>query len=123
MSTKRGRPTSPSEGAEKAVALIRALQNERQWTDRRLALAAGMQQSSVHRALGRKPPKLTPSLKQLCNYAENELSVDQPAFGVLARSRLGEEAVAAWDGTPEGLDKLLGILKLLGEYRALRERE
>lgn len=91
-------------------------------TVRGLAIAAGMQQSSVHRALGRKPPTLTPSLQQLSNYAEKELAINAPAFGDRARSKLAEEAAAAWDGTPQGLDKLLGILKLLGQFRTPPDR-
>jgi transcriptional regulator with XRE-family HTH domain len=123
LSTKRGRPTSPGEGAKNAVALVRALQKSLGINDQALADAAGMHQSSVSRALGRDPPALTPSLKILCSYAENTMSpTDSQHYAEIARSRLAEVAVAAWDGTPVGLNNLVSILELLGRYREDRER-
>jgi hypothetical protein len=87
-------------------------------SDQALADATGMHQSSVSRALGRDPPVLTPSLIKLCNYAESVVLPSAGAdFAALARSRLAEVATAAWDGTPQGLNRLVSILQLLGQYR------
>jgi hypothetical protein len=88
-------------------------------SDDALGQAAGVHQSSVSRALGRKPPTFTPSLRKLCNYAENviaplEVTTD---FEAAARSRLSESVADAWDGTPAGLNGLLAVLKALGQLR------
>jgi hypothetical protein len=122
LSTRRGRPASPVEGAENAVAIVRALKKSFGLNDQALANATGMHQSSVSRALGREPPLLTPSLIRLCNYAKNAIAPSEGTdFAEAARSRLTEVATAAWDGTPQGLNRLISILQLLGQYRGGRD--
>lgn len=100
------------------MAVVRAMQKSLDMNDQTLADATGMHQSSVSRALSRDPPLLTPSLIKLCNYAKNIVIRDSGAeFAAAARSRLTEVATAAWDGTPQGLNRLVSILQLLGQYR------
>jgi hypothetical protein len=106
------------------VAVVRAMQKSFEMNDQALADATGMHQSSVSRALGRDPPVLTPSLMKLCNYAESVVAPSAGAdFTAVARSRLAEVASAAWDGTPQGLNRLVSILQLIGQYRGNREGE
>ena len=100
------------------MAVVRAMQKSFGMNDQALADATGMHQSSVSRALGRNPPVLTPSLLKLCNYAESVvIPTGEVDFTAVARSRLAEVATAAWDGTPQGLNRLVSILQLLGQYR------
>lgn len=100
------------------MAMVRAMQKSFDMNDQALADATGMHQSSVSRALSRDPPLLTPSLIKLCNYAKNVVVPSAGAdFAAVARSRLTEVATAAWDGTPQGLNRLVSILQLLGQYR------
>lgn len=91
--------------------------------DQQLADAAGMNQSSVSRALSRNPPTPTPSLRKLCNYAENTIGPTAGSgFSEAAKARLAEVATAAWDGTPQGLNRLVAILQLLGQYHSARDQ-
>jgi transcriptional regulator with XRE-family HTH domain len=100
------------------VETVRAFKKSLDLSDQDLADALDIHQSSVSRALGRDPPILSPSLIMLCNYAEsNSLATDARQFQKAAKSKLAEEANAAWDGTPAGLNRLVAILHLLGQFR------
>jgi transcriptional regulator with XRE-family HTH domain len=117
LSIKRGRPASPTEGARRAVAIVRDYKKSLKISDKQLADALGINQSSVSRALGRDPPILSPSLLKLCNYAKNNsLATSGSHFHKAAKSKLAEEVNAAWDGTPMGLNRLVAILQLLGQF-------
>lgn len=111
----RGRPASPVDGAAEAVARVRALKKHLKISDSALARRVGVNQSSINRALSRKPPRLTPTLKHLCNYAENEFPTTSRDFARNGRDQLARAVVSVWDGSPEGLERLLALLRLLGE--------
>jgi hypothetical protein len=73
-------------------------------------------QSSVHRALERDPPRLTPTLRKICDYAENMLQADAADFPRRGREQLARAVADVWDGTPRGLENLLSLLRLLGDF-------
>lgn len=104
----RGRPASPTEGADVAVKSIREFKLVLGYSDQDLASCVGIDQSSVHRALNRLPPAWTPSLQKIWNYVENSRRGARQS----AEERLSEAAVKAWDGTPRGLERLLALLDL-----------
>lgn len=110
---RRGRPKSSVEGAEKAVAVLRALQQENSLSDAQLGRLVGVRQSSVYRALNRCPPAWTPTLRKLNDYAEinaKNLHADEP------KERIGRAAAEAWDGTDAGLVRLLRLLGTLTDF-------
>lgn len=109
-----GRPLSTEEGAVEAVAYVRSLQNKLEIKDSALGRLVGVNQSSVHRALSRKPPRLTPTLVKLCNYAKKRLSVDDAQQADSGKEQLAKAVAGVWDGSPEGLNKLLTFLRDLG---------
>ncbi len=113
-----GRPVSPEEGAVEAVALVVKLKNSLRLKDAALAELVGVNQSSVHRALNRRPPRLTPTLAELCNYAKKCLSNNAAEHAESGREQLAKAAARVWDGSPEGLDKLLTFLRDLGNLVA-----
>lgn len=113
-----GRPSSPLDGAIEAVASINELKKQLNISDDDLAERIGVVQSSVYRALNRRPPKLTPTLQKLCKYAK-KISVGQSRDVRLdARSQLAAAAEGIWDGSPEGLNKLLALLRNLEDLVA-----
>jgi len=83
--------------------------------DTKLAELIDVDQSSVHRALNRKPPRLTPTLQKLCNYAKKRLAVDGSRQADNGKEQLAKAVAGVWDGSPEGLNKLLTLLRDLGE--------
>ncbi|WP_141688123.1 helix-turn-helix domain-containing protein [Bradyrhizobium paxllaeri] len=83
--------------------------------DTKLAELVGVDQSSVHRALNRKPPRLTPTLEKLCNYAKKRLSVDGSQLADNGKEQLAKAVAGVWDGSPAGLNKLLTLLRDLGD--------
>lgn len=106
------------DGAQEAVRRVRSLQKHLNLSDEALATRVGINQSSVSRALTRKPPAWTPSLHKLWRYAENHEAQDQGAEKeVVATETLGRAALEAWDGTQEGLDRLVRLLAVLREFR------
>jgi len=117
LATIRGRPPSRAEGAQEAVNKIRALQKALGLNDQALADRVRIAQTSVGRALNRKPPVWSPSLKRIWAYAENmgENSTADARKSAAART-LSDAALKAWDGTEEGLSRLVRILNLLGQY-------
>jgi hypothetical protein len=110
-----GRPAGPTEGAVEAVACVEKLKNRRNLNDSVLARLVGVDQSSVHRALSRRPPRLTPTLLKLCNYAEKNLKVDGTHHDDDAKAQLTKAVASVWDGSAEGLNKLLTLLRNLGD--------
>src|SRR3954463_14718351 len=72
LTRRQGRPPSPTEGAREAVDAIRSIQQRLALTEKALADRAGIDQSSVSRALNREPPAWTPSLQKIWHYAKNE---------------------------------------------------
>jgi transcriptional regulator with XRE-family HTH domain len=110
-----GRPVSPAEGAVEAVACVRTLQERLKISDSALARLVGVNQSSVHRALSRKPPRLTPTLSMLCNYAKKRLRIDGAHQVDSGRDQLARAVAGVWDGSPEGLNKLLALLRDLSD--------
>lgn len=120
LARRPGRPESPTDGARQAVNTIRAVQRRLSITDEALAKRAGVDQSSVSRALRRDPPAWTPSLRKLWTYAENQASDAQPGAGEPGVDRIARAVRAAWDGTPEGMDLLLRLLALARELRRRR---
>jgi hypothetical protein len=95
---------------------IAALQNQLRLSDSELARRIGANQSSVHRALERDPPRLTPTLRKICNYAENILQADATDFPRRGREQLARAVTDGWDGAPRGLENLLSLLQLLGDF-------
>jgi hypothetical protein len=118
LSTTRGRPTSPTQGAREAVASVRDLKKTLGYSDKDIAGKIGVNQSSVNRALGRVPARWTPTLVKICNYAENVLQ-PKPGedFQVSGKAKLADAVAEVWDGTPGSLDRLLALLHLLAELR------
>jgi len=118
LSTTRGRPASPTQGAEEAVASIRSLKKMLALSDQELASRIGVNQSSINRALGHIPPKWTPTLVKICDYAKNTLEMrtggDLKAKG---KAKLAEAAAEMWDGTPNSLERLLSLMHLLAQLR------
>ncbi len=110
-----GRPVSPEEGAVEAVAWVEKLKNELNLGDSALARLVSVDQSSVHRALSRRPPRLTPTLVKLCNYAKKRLAVDSSQQIDNGKEPLAKAVSGVWDGSPEGLNKLLTFLRDLGD--------
>jgi hypothetical protein len=110
-----GRPVSPTEGAVEAVAWVEKLKDELNLHDSALAKLVKADQSSVHRALNRRPPRLTPTLAKLCNYAKNRLAVDSSQEADSGKEQLAKAVSGVWDGSPEGLNKLLTFLRDLGD--------
>lgn len=110
-----GRPVSPIEGAVEAVAWVERLKKELDLHDSALARLVRVDQSSVHRALSRRPPRLTPTLVKLCNYAKNRLAVDNSQQLDSGKEQLSNAVSGVWDGSPEGLNKLLTFLRDLGD--------
>lgn len=115
-STVRGRPASPFEGAAEAVENVRALKKHFGLSDEELAARIGVNQSSVNRALGRDPPRLTPTLRLICNYAEILARSERSDFTERGRAQLARAVGEVWDGTPRGLEKLLSLLRLLSDF-------
>jgi hypothetical protein len=109
-----GRPLSSEKGAVEAIALVRELQKRLVLRDKATGELVGVSQSSVHRALSRRPPRLTPTLVKLCNYAKNRLQKDGLAAADGAKEQLARAVERVWDGSPEGLNKLLVLLRDLG---------
>jgi hypothetical protein len=110
-----GRPVSPIEGAVEAVAWVERLKNTLDLSDSALARLVRVDQSSVHRALSRRPPRLTPTLVKLCNYAKKCLAVDSSQQIDSGKKQLSNAVSGVWDGSPEGLNKLLTFLRDLGD--------
>ena len=118
-----GRPRSRIEGAREAVEAIRALQGRLNLTDEALATRVGVDQSSVSRALNREPPAWTPSLHKLWNYVETQMRSDGTGGAESSPlEMLSRAAFEAWDGTPDGLDRLVRLLAILRELRGRRTR-
>lgn len=115
-----GRPVSPEEGAVEAVAFVVRFKESHNLRDAALAQLVGVNQSSVHRALNRRPPRLTPTLTELCNYAKRQLAVDSIQQAASGREQLAKAVAGVWDGSPEGLNKLLTFLRDLGHLVARR---
>lgn len=108
------RPISPTEGALEAVQSVRRFKRRFALSDAALGRLVQADQSSVHRALNRPRPVWTPTLRKLWDYAKTAGSIrDEPR-------RQGRKAIAqafddAWDGTAEGLDRLLRLLAIISE--------
>lgn len=118
MSTTRGRPASPTQGAEEAVASIRSLKRTLAISDQELASRIGVNQSSINRALGRVPPKWTPTLVKICNYAKNMLEMQSGGdLEAKGKAKLADAAAEMWDGTPNSLERLLSLMHLLAQFR------
>lgn len=113
-----GRPRSPEKGAVEAVALVLKFKTAFQLSDAALADLVGVNQSSVHRALHQRSPRLTPTLAELCNYAKKRLGDDVAQHADRGREQLAKAVARVWDGSPEGLDKLLTLLRDLGRLVA-----
>lgn len=109
-----GRPVSSEEGALEAVALVQRLKISERLSDKALGDLVDVNQSSVHRALSRKPPRLTPTLQKLCNYAKKVTRIDAGPRAESAKQQLATAVEDVWDGSPEGLNKLLVLLRDLG---------
>jgi transcriptional regulator with XRE-family HTH domain len=121
LSTTRGRPTSPTQGALEAVANVRDLKKTLGYSDKDIADKIGVNQSSVNRALGRVPLRWTPTLVKICNYAENVLEAKSGEdFQETGKARLADAVAEVWDGTPDSLDRLLRLLHLLAELQPRR---
>jgi hypothetical protein len=103
------------EGAVEAVACVEMLKNRLNLRDSALARLVNVDQSSVHRALRRRPPRLTPTLLILCNYAKKRLQIDDTEQVDSAQDQLAKAVAGVWDGSPEGLNKLLALLRDLGD--------
>jgi hypothetical protein len=110
-----GRPVSPMEGAVEAVACVKMLKNKLKISDSALARLVDVDQSSVHRSLSRRPPRLTPTLLKLCDYAKKHLKIDGAEQVDSAKDQLAKAVSGVWDGSPEGLNKLLTLLRDLGD--------
>jgi hypothetical protein len=110
-----GRPISPTEGAVEAVACVETLKKRLKIPDSALARLVDVDQSSVHRALSRRPPRLTPTLLKLCDYAKKRLKIDGGEQVDSAKDQLAKAVSGVWDGSPEGLNKLLTLLRDLGD--------
>lgn len=117
----RGRPSSPTEGAADAVDKINTLKKRLKMTDDVLAKLIGVNQTTVSRALGRREPAWTPSMRKLCEYAENMHLLAEGRIGTAqggkAEDTLKQAVLDAWDGTPEGLNSLVRVLVTLRDYR------
>lgn len=109
-----GRPPSPETGAVEAVARVRKFQEHKKIHDSALGKMVGVNQSSVHRALSRKPPRFTPTLRRLCDYAIIASKIDDAPRVDSAREQLTRAVEGVWDGSPEGLNRLLALLRDLG---------
>lgn len=109
---------SPEEGAVEAVAWVERLKKQQDLSDSGLADLIGVDQSSVHRALNRKPPRLTPTLQELCNYAKKSFVVDGAERATNGKEQLAKAIAGIWDGSPQGLNKLLVLLRDLGDLVA-----
>jgi hypothetical protein len=114
LATKMGRPPGSAVGAQVAVEKIRQIQSEFRLNDRTIASLAGVAQPSVGRALNRNPPIWTPSLSKLFAYAQMiEKGSNADARKFAAAQALSAAALEAWDGTENGLARLVQILDLL----------
>ncbi|MBH5371549.1 hypothetical protein [Bradyrhizobium glycinis] len=109
-----GRPISPEEGAVEAVALVKSFKRARKISDKALGDLIGVNQSSVHRALSRQPPRLTPTLQKLCDYAKKVMRIEGGRQVQSAKQQLATAVEGVWDGSPEGLNRLLVLLRDLG---------
>ncbi|WP_145963650.1 hypothetical protein [Bradyrhizobium algeriense] len=97
-----------------AVALVQSFKRSRKLSDKALGDLVDVNQSSVHRALSRKPPRLTPTLQKLCGYAKKGTRIDAGRQAESAKQQLATAVEGVWDGSPEGLNKLLVLLRDLG---------
>ena len=95
------------------------MQSQFRITDQALARSVGISQSNVSRALNRRPAAWTPSLHKLYIYAINISQRGGPVdFETYGKETLARAGMEAWDGTQEGLDRLvrlLGIAKEIGK--------
>ncbi|MDO9299052.1 hypothetical protein [Bradyrhizobium sp.] len=110
-----GRPVSPEEGAVEAVACVEKLKNKLKISNSALAKLVNVNQSSVHRAMSRRPPRLTPTLQIICNYAKKRLKIDGAEQVNSGNDQLAKAVSGVWDGSPERLNKLLTLLHDLGD--------
>jgi len=110
-----GRPVSPEEGAVEAVACVERLKIKLNVNNSTLAKLVKVNQSSVHRAMSRRPPRLTPTLQILCDYAKKRLKIDGAEQVVSGNDQLAKAVSGVWDGSPERLNKLLTLLHDLGD--------
>lgn len=97
-----------------AVALVKCYQKSCRIRDKALGDLVGVNQSSVHRALNRNPPRLTPTLQKLCFYVKRATRIDAGHRAESAKQQLATAVEGVWDGSPEGLNKLLVLLRDLG---------
>jgi hypothetical protein len=54
-------------------------------------------------------------LRKLCDYAEKRLKIDGAEQVDSAEDQLAKAVSGVWDGSPEGLNKLLTLLHDLGD--------
>jgi transcriptional regulator with XRE-family HTH domain len=103
------------------VASVRDLKKALGYSDKDIADKIGVNQSSVNRALGHVPPRWTPTLIKICNYAEIALRAKSGEdFQETGKARLAEAAAEMWDGSPGSLDRLLTLMHLLAGLQRRR---
>jgi len=123
---RQGRPPCPAEGAAEAVKLIKIFKKRANLTDVALADAICFNQSTVSRTLGKTPPTWTECMHKLYDYAVNQPHLTNVGQTIdptnNAEDTLRKAALDAWDGTPDGLDRLVKVLTTLRDYRRPRKR-